>query len=443
MRLLVITPEFPPHSGGGICRYYELLCDALAQAGAAVHVVVSTPLSEYPDYETPSGVKVSFIPLHQVEAQADRLTKFGAAPMFRRWIAAGLAAANRVREIGSGFDVIETADFGLLFAPISALPDRPPVSVTLHGSIGQIAEHEPLVPGLALDVDLSRLTEAVMLPAAGRLRALSPLNAQEWTERLDMHVHVSPPPFRLPEPAVPARADFTGMVAARIQTWKGPALLCEAIAELGSSAKDMKIAWAGRDTPTAPDGTSLSSWLARRYGEVWGKQIVPIGPQPRPVIASMLASVRYVLVPSTWDTFNYTIPESMGAGSVVVASRHAGASFLIADKQNGFLFDPGNNHEFSETLIKAHSVTETERRAIGTAARATVARELDPAGVAERALAEYAALLRQPQAERPNPLVRRFFANDDSDGNAAAFLENVGIRDLAGHLGRRLARKVF
>jgi glycosyltransferase involved in cell wall biosynthesis len=443
MRLLVVTPEFPPHSGGGICSYYDLLCDALAQAGADVHVVVATPFSAYPDYQTPSGVKVSFIPLNRVEAHAARLSKFAAAPMFRRWIGAGLAAAERVQQIGSDFDVVETADFGLLFAPLVALADRPPLTIALHGSIGQIAEHEPAAPGMALDVELSRLAEAIMLPAAGRLVALSPLNAQEWSARLETPVKVSPPPFRVAAATASDSKGFTGIVAARIQSWKGPALLCEAIAELGSAAQGMKIAWAGRDTPTAPDGTSMAAWLGRTYPDVWGRYVIPIGSQPRAVIDSMLASVRCVVVPSTWDTFNYTIPEGMGAGSVVVASQRAGASFLIADGENGFVCDAAHSEALGETLLKAHRASEAERRAIGSAARTTVARELEPASVAQRALAEYRALSREPQPARPNPLVRRVFDTEPSGENAAAFLENVGIRDLAGHLGRRLARKVF
>src|SRR6476661_7367493 len=138
MRLLIVTPEFPPHAGGGIGRYYELLSAALAAGGVEVTVIVASPFSAHDDYTTPLGVKVRFVRLDRVEAVAERLSHLAATPMLRRWMAAGRAAAEFVREGDNEFDAIETADFGLLFAPILALTDRPPVNITLHGSIGQI-----------------------------------------------------------------------------------------------------------------------------------------------------------------------------------------------------------------------------------------------------------------------------------------------------------------
>jgi len=196
--------------------------------------------------------------------------------MLRRWMAAGRAAAEFVREGDNEFDAIETADFGLLFAPILALTDRPPVNITLHGSIGQIAEHEPVEPGMELDRALTSLAEAVMLPAADRLQALSPSNAREWSERLGRDVAVMAPPFVSPA-ATPQATRFSGLVAGRIQSWKGPELLCRAINAMGSQLPaDLCIAWAGRDTATAPDRSSMSRWLAHER-DVLGVGVETIG----------------------------------------------------------------------------------------------------------------------------------------------------------------------
>ena len=408
MRLLIVTPEFPPHEGGGISRYYELLSSAFQAGGVAVTVLVASPFSAYDDYTTPEGVEVRFVPLDQVEALAEQLSHLAATPMLRRWMAAGRAAADFVRERGDEFDAIETADFGLLFAPILALTDRPPVNVTLHGSIGQIAEHEPLVPGMELDAALTSLAEAVMLPAADRLQALSPSNAREWSERLGRDVAVIAPPFATAD-AAPQATRYSGLVAGRIQTWKGPELLCRAIAAMGSRLPaDLCIAWAGRDTPTAPDRSSMSRWLAHKYPGIWGTRVVPVGQQQGRDLASLMASVRYVIAPSSWDTFNYTIAEAMAAGRTTIASTHAGASFLIESGVNGYSCDAKSSPDLAETILTAHNASDAEQRRMASAARATIGAALDPKLIAG-SIAEALKGMRSGSVPPVNALVRRFF----------------------------------
>src|SRR5439155_12552728 len=85
MRVLLVTPEYPPHIGGGILKYYALLTAAWAAAGAEVTVLVSTPFSSFEDYEH-HGAAVRFVSLDAVNRHADHLTHLAAAPMFRRCI---------------------------------------------------------------------------------------------------------------------------------------------------------------------------------------------------------------------------------------------------------------------------------------------------------------------------------------------------------------------
>jgi len=442
LRVLIVTPEFPPHRGGGISKYYELLAGALAEAGATVTVLVASPFSAYDDVTTPQGVDVRFVPLEQVESSAAGLTQFASTPMFRRWMAAGRAAAEFVRQRANHFDVIETADFGLLFAPIIALADRPPVSVTLHGSIGQIAEHEPAAPGSALESTLSRLTEAVMLPLADRRQALSPLNAQEWKQRLASDVDVIPPPF-VARRSSPQATRYSGLVAGRIQAWKGPELLCRAIAAMGSNVpEDLCIAWAGRDMPISPGRTSLSESLGEHYPDVWGRRIVPIGPQAPDALATLLASVSYVIAPSAWDTFNYTIVEAMAAGRVAIASTYAGASFLVESGVNGYRCDPTSADDLASAVLTAHQATPVQRETMGDAARATIRKALNPVTVAGSVAGALSMMSAGNRTTSVNPLIRDFFTGALGGEAPTAFLENVGIRDLAAHLGHRLARKV-
>lgn len=442
MHIAIVTPEFPPHTGGGILKYYAVLADALVGAGASVTVLVATPFSAHANYDTPTGVRVRFVPLENVERHTARLTHLAPTPLLRRWIGASLAAADAVAALTSAVDVVEAVDFGLGYAALLCRTDRPPMLVRMHGSLGQISEHEPVAPGMQLDTALSRTSEALTLPFAERLLALSPSNAAEWSARLGCDVGALPPPLVLSAPAAPEPTTYSGLVAARIQTWKGPELLCKALASLGPRLpSDLTIAWAGRDTSTAPDGGSLSAWLGRTYPSIWGTRIVPIGPQPPSVIETLRSSVRYVLAPSEWDTFNYTLAESMADGAVTIGSTGVGAAYLLDPGVNGFRFPVNNAVACGQALLQAHALDAAGRRTMGEAARATIARDLHPATVADQTLGAYRALP-SPSGARPGPWLREFFdPSGPPDSDPTAFLETVSIRALASHLKRRLARK--
>jgi glycosyltransferase involved in cell wall biosynthesis len=445
VRILFVIPEFPPHRAGGIARHYALLAGALAEAGATVSVLVTSPFSEFSAYVTAAGVPVSFVALSAVERHAARLPHLGAAPLFRRWIAAGLAAGEIVAANGQAFDIIETTDFGLIFPALLALRNRPPVVVKMHGSLGQISEYQPVPPHSSLDYALARVTEESLLPLAEGLHAYSPANAEEWAARLGTAVDFIDPPLTLPEAIERTPSEFSGLVTGRVQTWKGPDVLCRAIEGLQQRAPDdMKIAWVGRDTMSAPDGGSLSAWLSQRYPAIWGSRVVPIGEEPFDAVERRRASVRYVVVPSLWDTFNYTLAESMAAANVVVGSTGAGASYLIDPGVNGFACAAGDAEALGETLLEAHHTGPDRRTNIGHCARETIAHHLAPDIVAANTLAAMQrAVSRGKQVRQPGPWLREFYMPSNEVASGQAFLENVAITDLTRHLGQRLARKVF
>jgi glycosyltransferase involved in cell wall biosynthesis len=446
MRILVVTPEFPPHTGGGILRYYALLARAWAAAGAEVTVLVASPFSEFPN-EVVDGVRVVFTTLEHVQRHADRLSHLAAAPMFRRWIAAGLAAADIVQERVDHYDVIEVTDFGLLFAPILAMTSRPPVVVAFHGSVGQIAEREPTTPANQLGGALARVTEASLVPYADDWYAYSPMNAAEWTTLLSRSVRFLPPPFDVSAYAdAPKSDDAPAVVVGRIQTWKGPEVLCQALAAMASDVPaDLTIDWIGRDTPSAPNGGSLDGLLRETYPDIWGTRIRTRGPLSLADVVRAQASARFVIVPSVWDTFNYTLTESMAAATVTVGSQGAGASFLIEDGANGFSVPAGDAPALADAIRRAHALTAAERRSMGLAARETVVRRLAPADAAERSFAMFEAVQRAPRRDRPSRWLSEFVdsAAGATDGGHPGYLANVSIRDLSSHLKDRLVGRVL
>jgi len=65
------------------------------EAGSEVSVLVSSPYSSFEDYDD-NGVKVRFIPLQDIAWHDAHLSHLAAAPLYRRWIAAGLAAGAAI-----------------------------------------------------------------------------------------------------------------------------------------------------------------------------------------------------------------------------------------------------------------------------------------------------------------------------------------------------------
>jgi glycosyltransferase involved in cell wall biosynthesis len=159
-------------------------------------------------------------------------------------------------------------------------------------------------------------------------------------------------------------------------------------------------------------------------------------------VAQRQAAARFVIVPSTWDVFNYTLAESMAIGNVVVASTGAGSSYLIEDGVNGFCVDPDGPEQFGEALLTAHRLSTAEHAAIGDAARATVARELDPVAVAERHLRFLTGVVRGPRTAPPARWIHEFLQPSADRTVSTDHLEQVAIRELAAHLTGRLIKKV-
>src|SRR5262249_45127729 len=184
------VPESPPHAGGGMLLYYRTLLPELARLGHDVQVLVAAPFSPaFPAWEH-DGVKVECVPAARVEQAADRFGHLGPMAHLRRHLGAAWAAREHAARFR--FDLVEAADWGLLFAPWIAGGAGGPVAVPLHATAGQIdvCDAEPTAEGI-----LVRLLEAALLAGAGDLVALGRGNAEEWERLTERRVRLVPPPL--------------------------------------------------------------------------------------------------------------------------------------------------------------------------------------------------------------------------------------------------------
>jgi glycosyltransferase involved in cell wall biosynthesis len=439
MKILCIVPEYPPHSGGGMSLYYKILLGEWARLGHDIRVVVAAPFSApFAAYEH-DGVRVECVADNEVRQYAERFSHLGPTPRLRRYLSAAWAAWEYARH-RYRVDVVEVADWGLLFVPWVVEPSDAVVSVTLHGSVGQIDLYDP-VPGAELEGVVVRLVEASVLAGTDGLVTYSSSNAAAWTRTLGRGVTVIPPPFRITEPSRGfGLSSAQGLVVARVQYWKGPHVLCEALQR--TRATIPPIRWVGRDMPygTHP---SMSKMLTAQYPGIWGRRIVPVGAQSPEETAALELGAAFVVVPSLWDVFNLVTAEALSFEKVVIVSSGAGASELITDGVDGFVCPGGDAAALASVLEDVVAMPEEACREIGRRGRQLVERELNAEDVASLRLRAYAqAIEGRSERRKVSEWVSEAVRPRAGGGLASAFLNQMALRELATHVGGRVLERI-
>ena len=132
-----------------------------------------------------------------------------------------------------------------------------------------------------------------------------------------------------------------------------------------------------------------------------GERVLLTGglPPGDPHLIGLMQEACAVLLPSISETFGLVLLEAWAAGTTVISSRTSGASALIRDGENGWLFDltdPGAFHEaVSRTLLNP-----SERTRQAESGRELVARDYDVSSVAGRVKQLYQELIEAKHALR-------------------------------------------
>ncbi|MGE3914218.1 MAG: hypothetical protein AB7F78_00855 [Hyphomicrobiaceae bacterium] len=242
---------------------------------------------------------------HQLDVDADHLPIL--PPPLNIYLAVARDAYARALE--SKADVLETCDWPLSFAP-AVLEQRAPYIVQCHGSMGQIAEYDPQ-EGAGLLEAIVQLIEPQLLQCAHRIQTSTHANQSFWERTTGRSVQLIRPAFALP----PLPSDLTvqpiGRAFGRLQRWKGPHILCEALVRLGKHAP--QIDWHGGVKPWGSGDWPADRRIATDFPGVFGVSFHHRPAIPRDEVLKLQASALFNVIPSTWDVFNFTAVESMAA----------------------------------------------------------------------------------------------------------------------------------
>ncbi len=437
MRLLFVLPEYPPDHGGGIVTFYEALLPTLVRQGHTVDVLLGSAFVHGGAPYEREGVNVRFLETDRFHRFIEAFRHYGMVPELQRHLAAAWAMHEQA-EGGAGYDAVEVVDWGLLFVPW-VVARRVPAVVQLHGSTGQIDFRDPSPAG-ALQGHLTRLLEAGVLRGADALHTHSTANQREWAEVTGRDVVYLPPPLEIGEEPAGQPSGTDGLVVGRVQQWKGPTVLCEALSQMGADAPHVR--WVGRDTVYGESGGSMNEYLRATYPCVWGERVEPVGQVAPAEVARLQTEAGFVVVPSLWDVYNLTAVEAMRHGAVVVCSTGAGASDLIEDGVNGFVFPVGDAAALADALRRVVALAPEERERLSAAARATVVDRLRPQTVAARKVEAYEMAIRQAGAVALDPWSAAAARPAKSDGAPLAFLDHQPLRDILSYAARRVSTKL-
>jgi glycosyltransferase involved in cell wall biosynthesis len=442
MRILILAPEYSG-SGGGIIAHYRTLAPALVQAGCEVNVIEGSQYNSDSSCGPVSidGVMVERLTLERLKASCSRFTRYTALPSLRNHLAAAWAIWDQARN-GMHFDIVEACDWGFLFVP-PVLDATKPCVVQLHGSVGQISIHDPIVGEEAQD-SLERLIERGVMGKAQAIQAFSQANADFWRRQTGREISMIRPAWQAHTMAQSSAVGERGLVVGRVQAWKGPHVLCEALRLLGDRAPD--IDWIGRDTAFKARGRTTSEHLSITFPDIWGPKIhwhAQIDPN---AVARAQSQALFNLIPSTWDTFNFTVIEAMASGRPVICSKGAGASELIENGVHGFVFEAGNATSLASAIDQTLNCPRQRLFEIGHAARNLVDSELEPDKIAAKRIQEYKKIIDEFTA-RPETgddwlhLACKPAKSDiDTD---MSFLDHLPLKSILQYSGQRALRKAL
>lgn len=438
LKILFVIPEYYPHSGAGISTYYLQYINALKPYVGKIKVMVGSGYVNADEQYLVNGIEIEYLNPEIYHSYLIQFEKFDHIPIFKKNIAAAWAMWKQTN-MGDGYDIIECCDFGLGYIPW-LIHHKKPVVVRLHGSDGQIELKEPYLNEKIFG-DFNRQTELLLLSKADRLITHSKANTSFWQLALSgKDVDFIPPVFETDiSPIAFTEKENFGIVCGRIQQWKGPDVLCEALRHVGNLNSIIK--WFGRDT-TYNNYRSKSEQLSIDYPDIWKTRIVPHLPLVNDEIKKQQKQAKFAVVPSTWDMYNFTLLESMAAGTIVICSEEAGASDLVEDGINGFKFSVSQVEKLADHLQQVDTLTEKAYVSITNNAIETI-KTLAGRHIVPVNIALYQKVLNNFEPLKPNPYLETIYQPTTNTTAFKKVLDVQSLKKLSKYLAKRILKKYF
>jgi glycosyltransferase involved in cell wall biosynthesis len=440
LKILYILPEFYPVTSGGISNFYQNLLPAIRKEGHEVCVIHGSATFSGNKKFLFHGIEVYELDRELLEKYKILFKKFDLFPILRNHLSAAWAMYEMAQRIGD-FDFVETTDFALGYIPWT-INNKNNYIVSFHASIGEINSYDP-VPGNKFEEDLYRVIELTSLKYVPSFITYGWQTKLNWETRLKKEVKFQLPPYEcknlqnsssLNEINIPNY----GLVIGRLQYWKGPTILCEAVESIRNDVTS--IYWIGRNMPYLED--SMDEHLKKYFPTIWGSKIIHIDQRNREQTLELLSGAAFVLIPSIWDVFNMTCIEAMAIGKIVICSDNAGASILIENNINGFTFKSGDFKDLIRVIKKVIFLNEKDKYEIRNNARNTIIEKLNSKKLANQRIKMYENGINSKSTES-DEWINEWLSPEITDGTIDKALDNVPLKKMYSYLKKRTFKKIY
>jgi glycosyltransferase involved in cell wall biosynthesis len=439
LKILFLLPEYYPHSGGGISTYYMHYIKDLQPYCEKIKVIVGSGYTQANDVFEHEGITVEYLKPEIQLYYLNKFTQYDLLPEFKRNIAAAWGMWKQANE-GDDYDIIECTDFALGFIPW-LIHHNKPVITRLHGSMGQISLQEDELSADVADAFIQQ-AELLLLPACDQLISHSKANQIFWNEVIKPNkvVHINPVYNNFSQPLPLSQRDNYGLVTARIQKWKGPVELCEAYRLLTTPKPFIK--WIGYDKIYHQQQTT-GNYLKNNFPNVWGKHVIPQQPLANTQIPALQQKVKFGLIPSTWDMFNFTCVEFMSAGTPVICSEGAGASELIEHGVNGFKYPANDVAALAECINALCRLDDKEYMKMANSATETVKNILSASSIIPANLKLYESVLANFKPQPSNAYLDALYQPSNHQYDISSILDKQPLKKLTAYYIKRIQQKLF
>ncbi len=162
----------------------------------------------------------------------------------------------------------------------------------------------------------------------------------------------------------------------RLHPSKGQDVLLRAVERIVGVMPAVEVVFAG--------GGTERQKLEEMAGELGvAKKVRFAGALERPQLLAEMARAAVCVVPSRSEAFGLVNIEAMAMGTPVVASRVGGIPEIVRDGVDGFLFEPGNDAELAERLLRILKDRDL-REQMGRNARQRFLEEFESSRAAKR-----------------------------------------------------------
>jgi glycosyltransferase involved in cell wall biosynthesis len=177
------------------------------------------------------------------------------------------------------------------------------------------------------------------------------------------------------------------VVAASYRTMKNPAgfVRAVALARARLPGADVQLDWYGGFRLRHDGVRDLEAFNAANHCIVeHGLRDCVRLHEPRADIAAAYRAADAVALPSFFEGLPNSICEGMSVGRPILMSNVCDAGNLVADGENGFLFNPASPEDMARAIVKLAKKTPAERRQMGLHSRRFAERLFDPQTIARR-----------------------------------------------------------